>query len=216
MAPPFTSEQFFAVFSEYNRAVWPLQVVLFALALASVFVALRRPGIARLILGYLAVLWVWMGIAYHWLFFSAINPAARVFGGLFVIEGALLAWMAVSRRDLAVEPKADVAGITGGLLLGYALILYPMLGWSAGHRYPAQPTFGLPCPTTIYTVGMLLWLNGRLPWQVLVVPVLWALVGTSAVRFFGVLEDAALPLAAVVGASIIVLRNRRMLVVKNP
>lgn len=210
MARPFTSDQFFAVFSAYNEAVWPMQVVLFALGLAGAVAALRRPRTARMILAYLAILWVWMGLAYHWLFFSAINPAAKLFGGTFVIEAVLLAWMATTRRDPRMEPKADLAGITGGVLLGYGLILYPLLGWLFGHRYPAQPTFGLPCPTTIYTVGMLLWLKGRVPWYVLVIPVAWSVLGMSAVRFFGVFEDAALPLAGVIGATIIVMRNHRM------
>jgi hypothetical protein len=38
----------------------------------------------------LALLWLWTGIAYHWLAFAAINRAAWVFGALFVAEATLL------------------------------------------------------------------------------------------------------------------------------
>ena len=43
------------------------------------------------------------------------------------------------------------------LLILFALILYLGLGIVFGHRYPAVPVFGVaPCPTTIFTVGILL------------------------------------------------------------
>lgn len=48
----------------------------------------------------------------------------------------------------------------------------PSLGVAIGHTYPAQPTFGLPCPTTIFTFGLLLWVRPPVPWSLLVIPVL--------------------------------------------
>lgn len=210
MAPPFSAEQFFAVFSRYNEAVFPIQIAFLILAAASVVAAARRPRSARLILGFLALLWAWMGVVYHWIFFASINPAAMIFGALFVLEAALLVRVALTRADLVVKPELDAFGVMGGLLLGYGLVVYPILNWSVGHRYPAQPTFGLPCPTTIFTMGLLLWVKGRVPWHLLVVPALWSVVGSSAVRYFGVIEDAALPVAGIVGAGALLLRNRRL------
>ncbi len=43
---PFTREQFMAVFAEYNLAVWPVQVVAYALAVGLV-VAVLRPSRTR-------------------------------------------------------------------------------------------------------------------------------------------------------------------------
>ena len=85
----------------------------------------------------------------------------------------------------------------GGMVIIYALVLYPLLGWLSGHIYPRNPTFGAPCPVTIFTLGLLLW--ARPPAWIIGIPVGWALVATSASWFFGVLEDLALiPAAAVV------------------
>jgi hypothetical protein len=210
MAPPFSADQFFAVFSRYNQAVFPIQIAFFILAAASVVAAVRWSRSSRLIVGFLALLWAWMGVVYHWIFFASINPAAMIFGALFVLEAALLVWFSVNRGNLVVKPELDVFGVMGGLLLAYGLVVYPVLNWTVGHRYPAQPTFGLPCPTTIFTMGMLLWVKGRVPWHLLVVPALWSVVGTSAVRYFGVIEDAALPVAGIAGAGALLLRNRRL------
>src|SRR6478735_636787 len=45
---------------------------------------------------------------------------------------------------------------------------------------PAVPTFGLPCPTTIFTIGVLLFAKAPVPRSAFIVPVLWALVGSTA------------------------------------
>jgi hypothetical protein len=77
------------------------------------------------------------------------------------------------------------------------------------HVYPAQPTFGLPCPTTIFTVGMFVWLKPKAPWWLLIVPLLWSGIGMTAVVYFGVLEDAMLPIATISAAVLILIKNRR-------
>jgi hypothetical protein len=61
----------------------------------------------------------------------------------------------------------------------------------------ASPTFGAPCPVVIYTFGMLL-LARRVPFWLLIIPTLWAIIGTSAVIAFGVVQDIGLVISAVV------------------
>jgi hypothetical protein len=75
--------------------------------------------------------------------------------------------------------------------------------------YPRQPTFGLPCPTAIFTIGVLLWARSRVHWSLLVVPAAWSVLGFSAVISFGVLEDAMLPVAGILGGALILWHNSR-------
>ena len=209
MAMPFTVEQFFDVFRRYNEAIWPLQWVLVASAVLAVFVALRGGSRAdRAASMVLAVLWLWAGVMYHLVFFRTINPVAVWFGVLFVSQGALLAWFGL-RCGLTFHPRGDGAGIAGGVLLLYVLVLYPVLGHALGHRYPAAPTFGLPCPLTIFTFGLLLWARPPVPRSLLVIPTLWAIVGTVAALRFGVREDFGLLVAAVLAASVLLVRGGR-------
>src|SRR5690606_7702918 len=77
-------------------------------------------------------------------------------------------------------------------LVAYALLGYPLLGAALGHRFPAAPTFGLPCPTTLFTVGLLAFLARPYPAYVLAVPLLWSAVGTSAAFGLGMYEDLGL------------------------
>ncbi|HEX3233976.1 MAG TPA: DUF6064 family protein [Gemmatimonadales bacterium] len=193
MRLPFDTHQFFSVFVRYNTAVWPAQVALTLAALCAVALALwPRRGSDRTIAVILGVLWLWMGVVYHLVFFRSINPAAVVFGILFILEGVLLivfgGWL--GRLRFAWTPT--ISGLLGAALISYALLVYPTLTLVLGHQYPAAPTFGLPCPTTIVTLGLLALTSSRPPLSVLAIPLLWSAVGVSAAVQLGIWEDLGL------------------------
>lgn len=146
----------------------------------------------------LAGLWAWMGIAYHIAFFTSINPAAWLLAMGFLLGSLAFAWHGIARADLNFRYVRGARGISGAALFAFALVLYPLIGYFLGHRFPAAPTFGLPCPTTIFTLGLLLFAASPLPKTVLVVPLLWSAVGSLAAYQLGVLEDLALVVAGVV------------------
>lgn len=210
---PFTPEQFFAVFARYNKGVWPMQVVLYAIAILILSLLFSgRAWASRQISKLLAAVWAWMAIAYHFTYFSSINAAAWVFGAAFLLGGFAFVWSGVVKDRLAFRPVAGVRGIAGAALVVFALVIYPAIGYLLGHRYPAAPTFGLPCPTTIFTLGLLLYAAHPVPRSVFVVPLLWAVVGSVAAFQLGVLEDLALLAAGLIVVVITVLSpapNRR-------
>ena len=206
---PFTAEQFFGVFAAYNEAVWPAQLVLIAAAVAVLALAWSRgAGRDRWVSGFLALLWAWTGIAYHLVHFTEINPAARAFGALFVLQAALFLWWGVGRGKLEYGRTRGVRATAAWAILLYAIVVYPLLGSLAGHAYMASPTFGAPCPVVIYTFGVLL-LAGTVPLWLLVVPVLWALLGSTAVLAFGVYQDLGLILSAVLALTLLIRTRRR-------
>jgi hypothetical protein len=197
MNPPFSREEFFGVFAAYNAAIWPLQLALVAMTLLVLALAVKdAPWRGRVISLWLAILWGWMAIGYHWRFFTAINPAARIFAAAFLGQALLLLWYGLRSGGLRFAPRDNSFGYGGGFLVVYALFAYPLIGIAAGQSYPALPTFGLPCPTTIFTLGVFLWVVPAIPWALLVIPTLWALVAISAATRFGVTEDLMLPVAA--------------------
>lgn len=198
---PFSTEQFFDVIAAYNRAVWPAQFALVAVALAAVALAIRRPaGAGRAICGILAALWAWMALAYHWAFFTAINPAAWAFGLLCLAGAAAFAVAGVRAKGVEIDRPPGARALVGWGLVGFALLVYPVIGHLAGHAYPATPSFGLPCPTTIFTVGMLMLMAPGAPRWLHVAPLLWALVGASAAFLLGVYQDLGLIVAALASA----------------
>jgi hypothetical protein len=205
---PFTAEQFLEVFRAYNLAVFPLQVLYYFLAAFAIFLAVRNQKWSHTIITLiLTFLWLWMGIVYHLVFFTAINKAAYLFGALYIVQACLFFFYGIYMKKLSFRFNPDIYGWTGGLLLLYAMIIYPLLGYVFGHGYPASPTFGLPCPTTIFTFALLLWADKKFPVIILGIPFLWSIVGFSAAFSLRILEDTGLLVAGLLSTSLILLRN---------
>jgi hypothetical protein len=99
-------------------------------------------------------------------------------------------------------------GLVGAAFVTYALFVYPLLNLAPAHNYPKSPTFGVPCPTAIFTYGLFLWTVGRLPLYLLVVPAVWTLIGSSAIVLLGMWEDIGLLAAGVSGTALVLAKNR--------
>ena len=90
----------------------------------------------------------------------------------------------------------------------YALAVYPALTFVLGHRYPAMPTFGAPCPVTIFTFGIFCLLPAGIPRFAMAIPVVWAVIGSSAAISLDVPADAGLLVAAL--AAVVVMHQRSL------
>ncbi|MGZ5445657.1 MAG: DUF6064 family protein [Thermoanaerobaculia bacterium] len=211
MNPPFTADQFLDVFRRYHESVGPAPIALTALGLfiaaAAYRADLRRSWHwAQTAMVLLAAVWLWTGIAYHKAFFVELTPAGSVFGSLFIAEAGLLL-ISATQNGAWFERASRGSVVVGTLLIAYAFVLYPALGVLLGHRYPYAPTFGTPCPTTVFTFGIFCLLPASIPRFALAIPVLWAVVGSTATVEFGMREDAGLIFAAV--AALVVIHHER-------
>jgi hypothetical protein len=95
MQLPFTADEFFGVFREYNETLWPAQLFLLTLALVAIVLLLvpRRwsgAGVSAI----LAFLWLWLAVAYH------LGPLPRK---LYEIGGSVQSGLLL-RRDRDAQP----------------------------------------------------------------------------------------------------------------
>ena len=198
MELPFSQSEFLEVFAAYNTAIWPLQIaatVLGLLAIALVFAASSWSD--RVISTVLALLWGMTGVGYQWLYFREINPAASPFGALFVLAASVFLIEGTLRDRIRFRPRAGITGWLAALLIGYAIAVYPATGLLITHPYPQTPLFGVaPCPTTIFTLGMLLLARHPRPFLLAALPIVWSLIGTSAALLLDVPQDVVLIAAA--------------------
>jgi hypothetical protein len=143
-----------------------------------------------------------------WLF-TRINPAAWLFAVFFAVQAVLFFWAGAGARG-HLEYLSS-ARLTSGLGVGLVLyaFAYPFLTMAFGHGYPATPTFGVPCPTAIMTIGFLLTVGGRVPLTLAIVPVLWGVVGGSAAVLLAVPTDYALLGAAALLTGVLIARAVR-------
>lgn len=212
MQLPFTTNEFFQVFREYNLTVWPAQFVLLGLGVAVVtFIFRPRKWSGQAISTILALFWLWIGLAYHVAFFSQINAVAYGFAALSLVGAGIFLWEGLFRRRLQFSWMPGARGTIGIVLVGFALVIYPAWSWIAGHSYPAMPTFGLPCPTAIFSIGALAFLVRPYPRSPFIVPILWCVVGSQAAFQLDVPQDLSLIFAGVVALILLVLANRSII-----
>lgn len=196
-------DQFIGVIAKYNNAVWPMQIVFYLLAIIAVFFIFRQNRYSsKIISAILGGFWLWMGIAYHWTFFTEINPVARIFGAVFVLEGILFLYYSLIKNNLSFRFNKSVRDYIGIGLISVGLLVYPIIGYIVGHRFPENPTFGLPCPTTIFTFGLLL-LSSRHSKRLIIIPFLWSIIGFMAAISFGIREDVLLLLSGLIALVVI-------------
>lgn len=211
MPLPFTAEQFLAVFAAYNLALYPAQWLAYALAALAVWLAWGGGAIAgRACALILAAFWLASGLGYHWSFFRAINPLAPVFAALFMAQAALFAaWALWPGPGPGFGPRRDGQGWIGAAIIAYALVFYPLIGWALGHGWPRQPLVGLtPCPTALFSFGLLLLTRRPAPLILLLIPLAWSLIGTFAAVGLGMGEDAVLAVAGVAACALLLPRAK--------
>lgn len=197
MRIPFTIEQFWQVFMNYNATVFPLQLVWFFLGLSTALLLFTNRRIKSLYAGcVLGLLWLWIGVVYHISFFTDICAPAFVFGALFILEG-LLIWFCVFTGKLFFSGGFSGLKVLGYFFMLYGLIIYPAAGYLLESEFAKVIAIGLPCPSSIFTFGMLILADKKLPKYLLIIPSLWALVGISAAINLGIYQDLMIIIAAV-------------------
>jgi len=200
------------LFARYNPQVWPGHVIAYLLAAAAVGLLIWRAGptASRFMTVMLAALWLWLGVVFHGMYATDLDPTlGTVYAVLFSIQAGLLVRAGVLRRDLTFTTGHGAAGIIGWALVGFALLVYPLIGVALGHGYPEAPLFGMaPCPSTIATLGFLLLAKAPLPRHLLTIPLIWSVLGPLGAVPQGMTEDLGLFAAGVVAVGIVMRRDR--------
>ncbi len=207
---PFTPEQFLALFASYNAAIFPLQAVTLAAAgLAAALVALR-PGRATdaAVAGILAAFSALTGGGYFLLGFTRLSPAGYGFAAIFLAEAALLALAALRPGELRFGGAPRWRAVAGAAIALYGLVAYPLLGLAARPALESPWMGVVPCPTTIFTLGLLLLARTARPARYLAPLIAWSAIGTVAALRLGIREDLGMTVAALVAAASLAVGRR--------
>jgi len=207
MPLPFTRAEFLHVFAVYNGAIWPLQIIAAALGLLAVGLLFSRSARTdRAVSAILSFFWAVTGAGYHWMSFTPVNRAAYLFGTLFILMAAVLLVEGTVRNRIRFGTVSGARAWIAALLIAYSFAVYPLIGLLVTHPYPETPLFGVtPCPTTIFTLGILLLGRHPNPLVLAVIPLVWSLIGGSAAILLAIPQDWGLLAAAaawIIGAAV--------------
>lgn len=206
-------EVFAEMFGAYNLSVWPMQIITYALGIAAVILIIKKTKYSDMIIsGILAFLWLWAGIVWSLVFFCPYRFVYCIAAVVLVVQGLLLFMFGFGvglKSSLSFKWRGDLYSIIGGIAVLYVFILYPIIGGLTGWGYPQGPIFGVaPCPVCVFTFGMLLLADKRVPVLILIIPLLWSLLGVTAARRFGIYADVGMVVIGILGTVLILYRNK--------
>jgi uncharacterized protein DUF6064 len=206
----FSARTYYRLFELYNRAIWPGQIL--ALMLGLVILWLLHRGGARqglIVMAILAAGWLWTAWAYLLEHYDTINWAARYFAIGFALEALLLAGTGFVRRRISFQPYGDWVHRAGFVLFLFALLVQPLIGLLIGRDWRQAEIFGVaPDPTVLATLGILLTLRQRLPWGLMIIPLIWCGLSGATLWTMGSPDAWIMPAAALAALGLAV---RRML-----
>ena len=121
---------------------------------------------------------------------------------LFIVFG-------VFRPRFSFTAARDGYAAFGFLLIAYALVAYPVLGYLLRSDFAYATWFGpFPCPVAVFTIGMFLLTDDRVPKYLVSVPLLWAVTAWVPVSW-GVTEDIGLLVGGTIGMILLFIRDYR-------
>ena len=161
---PFTGESYFSLFETYNDTIWPAQIVAYVLGIAGgASGAAADAGRRAHRAGGAGPFWLWNGIVYHLGVFPADQLCrARLCRAVHAAGSAAGGSAIRGRRQLRFGPTLSAgAGLAFAL---FALVVYPLLAWLAGHGWPRAAMFGVaPTPDDHLHVRRAADAGGRAP-----------------------------------------------------
>ena len=205
----FSPRTYYRMFELYHAEIWPVHVVVLA-SLVVIAVLLRREEewSGRVIAAVLAGWWLWVAVAFHLERYATINWAARYFAALFVIQGLLLLWSGVVRRQFRFELSNQRTAYAAVGLLLVALLLEPIAGLLAGRTWRQLELFGVtPDPTAIATLAFLALSRPPANRVLVVVPVVWCVIGGATLWALGSPEAWVVLVAGIAGLVLAIRRS---------
>lgn len=213
-------EDFFNTLQLYNETVLPITVLTYLLGIIIVYLSFKgSKQSSRIISFLLGFLWIWSAIVFFFIFFGPIDveflgltvPGVWYLGGvLYLIQGILFLFCGLVNASLSFGFTWNNYSVLGILMMLYAMAIYPVIGFLTGFNYPRYPVFGAPCPLNIFTIGLLLAANKKVPLFTAIIPLIWAIMGIIPVLVLDVYADIGLILSGIIGLPLIIFHNRKL------
>jgi len=142
-------------------------------------------------------------------YFKEFMPIPFVFGVLFILQALIFIFEGTIRNRISFKFKTDLYGLTGALLIFYAIFGYQALEYLLERGYPEILSFGMfPCPTVIFSLGILLWTGIKFPPYILIFPLIHALSGFIPAFMIGIIEDIGLIISGLVAILLFSYRDK--------
>jgi hypothetical protein len=174
----FSPRTYYRMIERYNEELWPAHLLTLALGCVILVMLLRpKPGQQRIIWSTLGLLWIWIGWTFLWRRYATINWAVVYLLPLLGLQALLLLRAAWLGKSADFDITAGTPRKVGLALFAGSLVLHPAVAPLVGRSWRQAEVFGMaPDPTVIATLGLVLQASNRIPWWLMIVPVVWCFV----------------------------------------
>lgn len=214
-------DDFYSTLQSYNEAFWYMIITTFLLGFVVVYLAARKSkSSSKVISAILSFLWIWSGIVFFIIYYGPMDaeflglvlPGVWYLGGiLFLLQGFLFLILGLVKSSLSFRLGSDWISVVGALMVVYAMVIYPIIGFLTGYGYPRYPVFGIaPCPLTIFSIGLFQWSDRKMPIAIAAIPFIWALMGIMPVLALNVWADIGELLSAIIGFPLVLYHNSKL------
>jgi hypothetical protein len=200
-----STETFWMRLGAYNEATLPIQAVMIIIAAFLTYRVFAKPGAKTDVWmkAFLSFAFAWNGVVFF--LFFARNPISTFTGvPLFIVVAALFAVDILTKKTQFRLPDAKWRKVLTVLWILLAF-LYPLIGWTLGHAYPKTCTPMMPCPLTVFALGLVAAAAPKVDKKVFAFLLPWALLGLP--KCLGALdcyEDCILFAAGVYGLIVLI------------
>lgn len=200
-----STETFWMRLGAYNEAMLPIQAVMIIIAAFLTYRVFAKPGAKTDVWmkAFLSFAFAWNGVVFF--LFFARNPISTFTGvPLFIVVAALFAVDIFTKKTQFRLPDAKWRKVLTVLWI-LLVFLYPLIGWTLGHAYPKTCTPMMPCPLTVFALGLVAAAAPKVDKKVFAFLLPWALLGLP--KCLGALdcyEDCILFAAGVYGLIVLI------------
>jgi hypothetical protein len=115
-----------------------------------------------------------------------------------VVQGLLILYNSLVTERLRFSYGTQIKDYIAYILIAYGLIIYPVIIFFVEGSFCETIVLGLPCPSTIFTFGLIILTTQKFPKYLLIIPSIWAVIGLSAAIHIGVIQNVMIIISAIV------------------
>ena len=172
---PFTADIYFRLLERMGETYWPLHLITIVLGMVALWLVLKQR--LRLACLLIAPVWLFVAVAFFIGLYAELNWAGGYIAFAFLIQSALLLFLALTGIGLDDRSAKSHASIVGTFIALAGLIGLPVIGLLSDASGFRAEVFGIHAdPTSMTTLGLAIMISrGWLLWCISLIPALWLL-----------------------------------------
>jgi len=199
-----SADMFWNTISSYNNATIFYQTVIFFIGLLLTIWLYTNPSqkakVSMKI--YLAFCFAWISIVFFILYDKSVighfiaSPLFGVISILFIVD------IFVNKTKFEFNKIKAIQIVVAIFYLLY--LIYPILSFIIGHRFPKIVTLIMPCPITVFAITIMVHSMPKIDKKVFVLLLIWGITALPKVFKFQVPEDWILFASGIYGLAMLI------------